>query len=219
MMWPTHVTLEEDEDLRKEHWNSMIDDTNERIRIIMHDMTDVPLPKPSDGELNRATYSKYYGGNCGKGGIFTQLCGWEGVLELFTGAISDSDYVKLSGLLDDQQEFAELDKQRDGSTIPFTNTFDKGYRVLQECLEKGKQLCWQPAFARSDERYGSFATLLTAVVAYVRSGNERSVKHIKHSWLVVRGCMAAGDNFDLNIIADIWLAWGFQVNFMYEPVH
>ena len=52
--------------------------------MIMHDMTDVPLPHPSDAELNRATYSKYYGGNCGKGGIFTQPCGWEGTLELFT---------------------------------------------------------------------------------------------------------------------------------------
>jgi len=54
-----------------------------RVRMIMHDMTGVPLPHSSDAELiNRATYNKYYGGNCGKGGIFTRPCGWEGTLEL-----------------------------------------------------------------------------------------------------------------------------------------
>lgn len=70
---------------------------------------------------------------------------------------------------------------------------------------------------KSDKRYGRYATLRTAVVAYVRSGNERSVKHLKHSWFIVRGTV--GQQFDLSFISDMWLAWGFQMNFMYDPVH
>ena len=71
--WPKFATLEEDTKLRKEHWNDMIEN-NLPLRLIIHDMTDVPLDAPSDSETNRATFSKYYKGNCGKGGIFTQLC-------------------------------------------------------------------------------------------------------------------------------------------------
>ena len=72
--------------------------------------------------------------------------------------------------------------------------------------------------ARSDERYGSYATLLTAAVAYTRSGNERSVKHLKHSWRIVKGGEGM-PNHDLNMLCDLWLTWGFQMNFMYDPVH
>ena len=71
--WPKFVSIDEDESLRKSHWNEKM--SGKRIRMIMHDMTDVPIDQPGDSELNRATFSKYYGGNCGKGGIFTQLCG------------------------------------------------------------------------------------------------------------------------------------------------
>ena len=216
--WPKFASLEEDEDLRKNHWDEMISGKS-RVRIIMHDMSDVPLVQPSDAEFNRATYSKYYGGNCAKGGIFTQLCGWQGTLELFTGSIGDSDYVIQSNILLEQQLFMEGDKLRDGTVIPFTNVFDKGYRVILVCFKHGKQLCWQPVFARSDERYGSFGTLLTAAVAFTRSGNERSVRHVKHSWLIVRGCSSVGGNYELDVISDIWLTWGFQVNFMYDAVH
>ena len=71
---------------------------------------------------------------------------------------------------------------------------------------------------RSDERYGSYATLYTGAVAYVRSGNERSVKHVKLSWLIKRGAVGM-PNMDLGMLSDLWLGWGFQVNFMYDPVH
>ena len=103
----------------------------------MHDMTNVPLMQPSDAELNRALWNAYYGGCCGKGGIFTQMCGWEGTLELFTGAIGDSDYIKLSKILKTQNDFSECDLGSNGEKIPFINIFDKGYRVLLECLNEG----------------------------------------------------------------------------------
>jgi hypothetical protein len=45
-------------------------------RIVMHDNTDATrLMKSSDSEKQRATWSKYYSGCVGKGGIACQLCG------------------------------------------------------------------------------------------------------------------------------------------------
>ena len=46
-----------------------------------------------------------------------------------------------------------------------------------------------------------------------RSGNERVVKYSKASGLLARGMSSKSDfkKFD-----DVWLAWGFQINFMYE---
>ena len=58
--------------------------------------------------------------------------------------------------------------------------------------------------------------LLSTGVAVNRSGNERGVKYMKHSWIIQRGIKHG--HFDLAIIDDIWLAWGFQVNFMYKNV-
>ena len=168
--------------------------------------------------MNKALWSKYYEGPCGKGGIFTQLCGWEGTHELYTGNIGDSEYVKACGFLKEQETFASTNVLQDGSILPFINVFDKGYGVNMECLKYGKQLCWQPVFADSDKRYGTYATLLTAVVAYTRSGNERSVKHMKHSWFIANGSKDM-PKIDLELVSDIWLTWGFQVNFMYDPVH
>mmetsp|Transcript_28793 Transcript_28793/g.65886 ORF Transcript_28793/g.65886 Transcript_28793/m.65886 type:complete len:86 (-) Transcript_28793:362-619(-) len=81
--------IDEDESPRKAHWNEMMG--GQRIRMIIHDMSNLPLDEPGEPEFIRATFSKYYGGNCGKGGILTQLCCWEGTLELFTGGIGDSD--------------------------------------------------------------------------------------------------------------------------------
>ena len=78
----------------------------------------------------------------GRGGIFTQLCGWEGTHELFSGNIGDPEYVKECAFLKDQEVFANMDILQDGSILPFTNVFDKGYRVNMECLKYGKQLCW-----------------------------------------------------------------------------
>ena len=87
-------------------------------------------------------WNQYYKGPYGKGAIFTQLCGWEGTHELFTGNIGDSDYVKACGFLKDQEVFTNMDVLQDGSNLTFINIFDKGYRVNMECLKIGNQLCW-----------------------------------------------------------------------------
>ena len=216
--WPKFASLTEDELLRSEKWNDIISSTQKRVRIIMHDMTNIPLPQPADADMNSATWNTYYNMCCAKGGVFTQLCGWEGTLELYIDATGDSDYIRKTKILEEQRDFMDADKQIDGSIVPFINVFDKGYRVLLDCFSQGRQLCWQPAFARSDQRYRSHDVLHTATVAYTRSGNERSVRHMKRSGLIKRG-LTESNSMDLNTLADLWLAWGFQVNFMYSPVH
>ena len=58
----------------------------------------------------------------------------------------------------------------------------------------------------------------SAAVAVVRSGNERAVKIVKQSWVLKRGASFA-PSMDLSTLDNIWLGWGFRVNFMYSPIH
>ena len=83
-------------------------------------------------------------------------------------------------------------------------------------VQQYNQNSWQPIFAKSDEQFQRNNLLLSARVAVNRSGNERGVKYMKHSWVVWQGIKHG--NFDLTTIDDIWLAWGFQVNFIYKAV-
>jgi hypothetical protein len=78
--WPAYAMHEEDKKIRAEHWNEHF---NEKIWVMMHDNTNVPLPAPSDAALNRVTYLDYYGECCAKGGAALQLCGWIRALEIF----------------------------------------------------------------------------------------------------------------------------------------
>jgi hypothetical protein len=55
----------------------------------------------------------------------------------------------------------------------------------------------------------------SAAIAADRSGNERAVKRCKMSGYLKRGLH---ERQDINVFADVWLAWPFQVNFMYKPV-
>jgi len=59
----------------------------------------------SAADLQRGTYSKYYAGNCFKGGIFIQLCGWLGVHDLWGGNVSDTNYNKKAGYLEEQESY------------------------------------------------------------------------------------------------------------------
>ena len=60
--------------------------------------------------------------------------------------------------------------------------------------------------------------MYSADVAVVCSGNERAVKIVKHSWVLKRGASFA-PSMDLSTLDNIWLGWGFCVNFMYSPIH
>jgi hypothetical protein len=207
--WPNYATNEEDVKFRKPTWREHFSDST---RVVMHDNTNVPLVDPSDPDIYRSLRSEYYAMCCAKGGIALQLCGWIRATELMTGAVGDSEYVKIVNLLQEQKAFAEWDQ----STLEsFLNIFDKGYRCTLDALQEG-QKCLQPTFARSDEQFTREETLYSAAVAVIRSSNERAVKMMKLSWKNRNG--VNGARASLKTVADIWLAWGFQINFMYSPV-
>ena len=98
--------------------------------------------------------------------------------------------------------------------IPFTSTVDKVYRCIMAAWRAGKQLFLQP-FARSDRKFNTREVNRSSTVASDRSGNERAVNVAKRAGVLKRGLRP---NESSDAIADVWIAWGFQANFMYKPV-
>jgi hypothetical protein len=120
--WPRYASHGEDFYLRSEVWKTRYGEK----RVIFWDNTDIEfVGKPGDPDVQRLTYSSYYGGNVAKAGVFLQLCGWLGGFEPWTGAISDTDYFERAGILEQQEEFQKSDTS---STLAFINILDKGYR-------------------------------------------------------------------------------------------
>jgi hypothetical protein len=116
-----------------------------------------------------------------------------------------------AGIMETQRAFSEADPT---SNVPFTNVFDKGFRNTVDAAMAG-QKCLQPVFSRGKTQQFERNDLLhSACVAVVRSGNERAVKRTKMSWYLKRGLVE--QSWDVDMFCDIWLAWTFQVNFMYD---
>ena len=65
-------------------------------------------------------------------------------------------------------------------------------------------------------KFSTKETLRAASVAADRSGNERAVRVAKMSAYIKRGT-ALHKNVDR--LCDVWLAWSWQANFMFKPVH
>ena len=182
--------------------------------LVMHNNTDVPLMQPSDPQLQWALYSQYNGRCIANGGIAIQPCGWICTWELCTGGINDSRYVKMVTIFDKQQKYAHYDET---DHWPFTNIFDRGYQVVLDGIKCGNQICIQPAFTDNEKKFTTNEVLYSAAIAALRSGNERAVKQVKTSWWLRRGCTF--QIWDMHLLSDIWLAWVFQINFMYGSVH
>ena len=70
--WPKYASYAEDVKLRKDKWDKHFP-PEFGTRGVMHDNTNIPLPTPSDADLNRALFSKYYGEPVGKGGVGIQF--------------------------------------------------------------------------------------------------------------------------------------------------
>ena len=134
--------------------------------------------------------------------------------ELWGGAISDTDYVPRTGILDAQKEFVEK-ADLGNKDVVFTNITDKGYRCRMAAWRTGKQLLLQPFFAKADRKFSSKEVLASARIASHRSGNERAVKVAKRSGKIARGALGPENLANLD---DLWLCWVFQANFMYKPV-
>ena len=204
-MWPKYANMKEDEMLRDDKWNNKY----KGKRLVFWDTTGLKLNTPSNALLQRLTYSAYYAGNVAKGGIFVQLCGWMGTHELYPGAMSDSKYLNETGIFDEQAEF----QKADGGT-PFINEVDRGFRSCLAAWRKG-QFILQPNFMKSDGKFTTGEVLRSASIAADRSGNERAVRVAKMSAYVKRGLTTHNDHERL---ADVWLAWSFQANFMFRSV-
>ena len=177
-------------------------------------MTSITIPKPSDAQMQRLTYSSYYSSNCFKGGVGLQQCGWIIAHDFWTGCVSDTAYQEQSGIFDMQKRFSENDLVN-GEDIPFLNIYDKGYRNRLAAWRAGRQLTLQPVFARSDRKFRRKDTLSSAAVAADRSSNERAVRLCKMSSYLHDG-MKPHQN--MRRVHYTWLTWAFQVNFMFETV-
>ena len=209
--WPAYASLDEDimfgnKEMQKRYAGS---------RIIFWDMTSIKIPKPNDAQMQRLTYSPYYGCNCFKGGSFIQLCGWLGTHDLWTGCVSDTRYQNESGILEKQMEFATTDLDENGEVTPFTNILDKGYRIRLAAFKVGKQMVLQPIFAKSDATFGRTNTLTSAGVAADRACNERGVRLCKTAGYLHEGLK---NHQSMKRMHFAWLNWGFQANFMFNPV-
>ena len=119
--WPMYATFKEDQEFKEKKWEGKY----ENQRVVFHDNTGIPINKPLDAFAQRLTYSAYYAGNVGKGGVFVQQCSWLGTFELYPGAILDSDYLNKTGILELQEKLQELDNEC--GFIPFINIVDRGY--------------------------------------------------------------------------------------------
>ena len=208
--WPMYASYAEDAKFRDPAWSGHFDPINGH-RVIMHDSTNIPLATPSSAALQRALYNSYYGMCCAKAGVAVQLCGYIYGLPLCTGHSDDTRFIKDTGILEMQQQFLDNDNS---STKPFLNVFDKGYQCLLDANAHGGQFCLQPAFAESEKQFKTNAVLHSGAVAVVRSGNERAVNRCKMSWFIKRG--AKDQMWDIDFVCDMWDAWTFQINFMYE---
>ena len=69
--------------------------------------------------------------------------------------------------------------------------------------------------AKSDRKFNSEEVLRSAAIATDRSANERAVRLAKHAGILKRGLQP---HQNTAVLDDAWLAWSFQVNFMYKPV-
>ena len=134
---------------------------------------------------------------------------------MWVGATSDSHYQEHTNIFGKQDEFAKNDVLDGGNILPFTNIFDKGYRVNLPAWSAGRQQVIQPIFARSDRKFTSRETIHTALVATDQSGNEQAVKLAKQSGYIKRGLK---QNASPQLMDKIWLAWSYQANFMYKLV-
>ncbi len=137
--------------------------------------------------------------------------------------MSDSDYNRRSGYLQEQEQFQNEDlvekESDDGwvviSVVPFLNIYDKGYRAKMAAWKNGKQHVLQPDWAESDRRFGRSETVTSASVASDRGGNERSVNVSKRAGYISRGFQPNMCPVRFN---KAWRTCAFQSNFMFQPV-
>ena len=115
-----------------------------------------------------------------------------------------------SGILDEQKKFVNHSTT---PNVPFSNIFDKRYRLVLAALRSSGQYVLQPYWKKSDRKFTSKELLVSIAVASDRAANKRQVHVTKLSGYLKRGVQT---HQKLETMADVWLVWGFQSNFMFE---
>lgn len=91
-----------------------------------------------------------------------------------------------------------------------------GTSEVGECFANVGQQCLQPKFSgTSAPKFLGIDTQLTAAVAADHVANEHAVKIAKIDKFVSEGYR---QTIGVDQLCDAWLAWGYQVNFVYKPV-
>jgi hypothetical protein len=96
------------------------------VRMIFNDTTDVRLKgRPSLAWTQALTYRKYYHDNVCKGGVSISCFGFVACWRLMS-TVSDSCYMPTSGILKEQEEFADKDRDAGGNLVVCNSITDKG---------------------------------------------------------------------------------------------
>ena len=149
--------------------------------------------------------------------MFVQLLGWIGVGQLWTEAVSDSDYNGRERHLERQRHFAnddkvELDKgSGDFNVLPFTNACNKAYHAEMVAWRCGQQLVLQPEWAESDKNFVEIKYCSLHQWQLIK----RAVKVCKRAWFIRGGFLP---NISPKQLNDAWTTWAFQANLMFSPV-
>ena len=130
-----------------------------------------------------------------------------------TGHSDDDGTMKDTKIFKLQKEFCINDNStHEGAKKPAVNVLDKGHHVILEAEMEGQLIC-QPEYDDGDQFKG-YETLRSGCVAVVRSGNERGVKRCKLSLFIKKG--TKDHPWDIDLLCDVWEAFSFQINFMYD---
>jgi hypothetical protein len=209
---------------------------NNNMRLVLHDNLKMDMTKPTKEDIQKLLFhqSEFNGdGSCvAKGGVTVQPCGWIGTLELFCGGLTDTKYIQATNLLEDQQRAVNDERMSTrgggGDAIitppkyePFVNIFGRGYQCFDrnESLESyshGGQLCLQPFMSSSSNNKNTSiaSTFLSLRQLDVLDNCQTHASRLmrKLSKRVTLGCQS--QTYDFHAMSDIWLVFGFQLNFM-----
>ena len=133
-----------------------------------------------------------------------------GVESLWVGATNNSHYLEHTKTLKKQQ-FAKEDIV-DGKEILFSVMLDKGYRAS---MESWKATGNATNICKEQRRFTGRETIYSASIALHHSVNERRVNSSKLCRYLRRGLCPNGNPC---LLDNMWLLWGFMVNFLYKSV-
>jgi hypothetical protein len=118
---------------------------------------------------------------------------WHSPPLLWVGAVSDSEYMERSRVLDLHEKY-ETEFDTEYSKKPFTLILDKGYRI--------NEVSWKKGFSRSETRFLACESIRSSAIASYQSCNERAVRLSKINGYIRTGLK---QNKSTKRLDDVWL--------------